>query len=877
MEKRFLAVLVNLLVGVSVALGDGGMFLRRTPNTQADVFQPTQKVYIRWNGSQEKLLIQTKYEGPAEEMVWIIPVPSQPTVERADGSIFNDLSKLTAEPDVDYTEFVDLTVSTWSVGGISNPSSDPVEWHERIGSYDVALLRPVGGENVIQWLNANDFTVPDPIKPVLEDYLHDGWWMVAARIHPEALSSITREKLATGTLHPLDMTFQSPVCVFPMRLTSMVSGPVEELIYIEGPAHYEPATLTEGPWDIKLYGGPLREVPQNYVLQNLEHALAIRDGKTEMSLGPCLTKLRRVFRPDEMTEDLVFRELDLVRWLAGDDLLRVAQAATQYGRWRDPNGVMPLLMALSPEALDKVIPDLQDYQPWPSPSGRFLSSSGMLRWSSRLGVTSLRRLTIASEIWAIGCGHLRSCIWALGEIAVENPLSGEAEAVFLQCAQHDNQLIRMEAYIALAKMRSERCGMIFSSRLSEVLENAPPATAWSIDLQIAMGELNVLADGIWQFGTAEQKDTLVGLVRRLLGEIPVDTNYFITERQEWEMTSNGHWPTWIVFRAASTQDPRLINALESRHPEDPNARVSPVPTALLRAEAACGAPEAIAAMIQQVLREADRTVEPSKFATVDHTSLETQSLRTDIVYRRGRRYELYPIPLDISDEIMRSALSKDGLTDWHQLYLLVRIKNPEALERELLEQIWDTGDESRQLLVIDVLYVWGDEQTLMDLYAGAEFSRVKTEIAWALAQLESHAATPMLEEQVHECWNPRWLSLGRTFLYMNTSERLPTYLDTEMGRVVQMVWSHFHPTSGVPDTGRLAALKRLAADRTIHAGARFELLGKDYGGTEWGLPLLERAARDILAVDSSPATILRITSMMKAVGNSGFVIDASSN
>ncbi len=64
---------------------------------------------------------------------------------------------------------------------------------------------------------------------------------------------------------------------------------------------------------------------------------------------------------------------------------------------------------------------------------------------------------------------------------------------------------------------------------------------------------------------------------------------------------------------------------------------------------------------------------------------------------------------------------------------------------------------------------------------------------------------------------------------------------------------------------------------TIDVGTQSELLGTDYGGTEWGLPLLEQAARDILAVDSSPATILRITSMMKAVGNNGFLIDASSN
>jgi hypothetical protein len=76
---------------------------------------------------------------------------------------------------------------------------------------------------------------------------------------------------------------------------------------------------------------------------------------------------------------------------------------------------------------------------------------------------------------------------------------------------------------------------------------------------------------------------------------------------------------------------------------------------------------------------------------------------------------------------------------------------------------------------------------------------------------------------------------------------------------------------------RLALLKRLAADDTIHAGMRFDLLGVDYGGTDWGLPLLEKAARDILATDLSATTVARIQSMMKSVGNSGFVIDPAAN
>ncbi|NLZ04800.1 MAG: DUF2330 domain-containing protein [Phycisphaerae bacterium] len=84
-QQLLFALWLNVLACAGAALGDGGMFFQRI--SYEDVFQPTQKVYIRWDGSQEDLLIQTKYEGPAEEMVWIVPVPSQPTVERGNTAV----------------------------------------------------------------------------------------------------------------------------------------------------------------------------------------------------------------------------------------------------------------------------------------------------------------------------------------------------------------------------------------------------------------------------------------------------------------------------------------------------------------------------------------------------------------------------------------------------------------------------------------------------------------------------------------------------------------------------------------------------------------------------------------------------------------------
>lgn len=912
MRRQLAIVLISVMAGAGTVFGDGGMFFRHAAHNAADVFQPTQKVYIRWDGSQEKLLIQTKYEGPAEEMVWIVPVPSEPTVQRADGSIFNELGKRTYGLAIDFTDFAGLDIYTFggSAGG-SASSTSPAVWHERLGDYDVALLRPVGENDVIQWLNANDFAVPEEIQPVLGDYVRDGWWMVASRIHPDALSTITSEKLAKGALHPLEMTFQSSACVYPMRLTSMAAGPVEELIYIEGPAHYEPATLTDAPWDIKLYGGPTRKMLTSYPLSDLENAAAVSEGKTQVQTSPRLTKLRRVFQPEEMTEDIVFREIDLGRWLASTEPvpltpyealvnrqpdphaqasfalqlansapMRIAQAATQYGRWRDPNGIDPLVAALSPDALDQVRPNEQDYLSWPFPSSGFLSWRGIDKWS----------WSTSKQDWPQhpGCGHLRSCIWALGEIGIEHEIGSAAVDKLLECAQHENQLIRMAAYIALTKTRTERLGPILVDRLARVFAVSPLPALWWHDFQVAEAEISIAAEWIGRFGALQQKQALVDLLRRLTEDIHGSPLYFGSP--EAITVSANSWPEWIVGQAANTRDERLISALE-----DLRSRLSPdrasyeIPF-LLAAEAACGSSPAYAAVTRSLLDsetgivssgQAPGTGGITSLANLNYAYDVPPSLRVCILHRRGLACVLFPMPTEAADSVIRSALSEQTISDWYALYLLAGIKIQQADDKEKLMRIWNSREPDRRLLAVDVLYVWGNEQMLMDLYDQAEFAKVRSEIAWALAALGSVGGRALIEEQIRESWNAEWLSLSKTFIHHGMSDlrgRYPqTGLPIEIERNEQALWHYFHPLSEVLDDERLAALKRIAADRTIHAGMRFDLLGVDYGGTEWGLPLLEQAARDVLAIDSSSSTTQRILSMMKSVGNGGFAIDSPSN
>ncbi len=713
-QLHLLVFLVGPWLSTGIAWGDGSMFVRW--NHDADILQPTQKVYIHHEEGLERLVIQTKYEGPAEEMVWLVPVPAQPTVERGDPNLFKELGKATRRLDISHTDFVALRFA----GGSVDRGSDPVEWRRRIGDYDVVLLAPIGEEDVIAWLNANEFGVPEEATPILADYIANQWWMVAARIHPDALTEITEEALANGTLHPLDMTFESSECVYPLRLPSLAAGPVEELIYIEGPSHYQPATLAHGDWSIEVHGGPTYTLPDEYAHSAVDQVEEILTGRVMINSERYLTKLRRVFEPEEMTDDLIFEAMDYTRFLASNDANRIAQAATQLGRHRDPAGMPGLVAAIAPAALEQAQPQAEHCSIWLAPSARILSIGGVFDHS-------------------VVCQHLRSCIWALGEIGIQHAMNPLVETALLRCARHDSQLIRMEAYTALIKLRARSLGPTLSERLGEILESLPTpmGSPWWPEVITVIAEMDMLIDWIERFGTIQQKESVIKTLSSMLESLSAELETTLAD----SAFSPYRWAGWIVWRAALTPDPQLLVPLQDFRDRLGPETVDRNFEFLLTAEAACGSSEAFTLVVQHMAEDPDTLhIRDSD----GHAYIPSLTRRNEeVTLRQWTRWQAGPsspyydrdMPSDIRDTIARTALETEGLSDWRVLYVLGHIASPLAEEHEHLMDIWDRNTGAIRVVAVDLLYAWGDSDTLLQLYEETDDLDVQAEITWALEEL----------------------------------------------------------------------------------------------------------------------------------------------
>ncbi len=733
--KRLLIaiVFINVVACLSTALGDGKVFLKY--NKQADILQPTQKVYIRWDGSEEKLVIQTKYEGPAEEMVWIIPVPAEPNVKKGDPNLFEKLSTATRHSDISHTYFpyVDTGYASAARG-----ARDVVQWRRRIGDYDVALIKPAGGENALQWLNANQFAVEGKAIPILEDYIKQKWWMVAARIHPDALTDITRNKLAQGLLDPLDMTFPSARCIYPLRLTQFVAGPVEELIYIEGQNHFQPVGSAKG-WEMDVFGGPQRITSENQKhLSTVEFATLAAAGRTTKNNVRHLTKSRKVFQPSEMKSDVVFEKMDYTNLLSlgGDD--RIGQAATQYGRHSDPAGIPHLLSLLSANELKRVLPEAEDSR-GPDPRGQSQYAAALSQLSQ--------------------CKHLRSCIWALGEIVLEHGYDRAVEDTLLRCARHDSQPIRMEAYIALTKAGFSDLGGVLLDRVPRILDRGKEyrGFGWSGEGWILRSEADVIADWIEQHGTPADKHAFAGILMKAIGELST-RSVTTTTTDEWDHPVLYGWSEWLIARAVDTSDPGVLSVLQKLRERVPDA--NGVVSFLLKAEAACGSREAIPMLARRMAEDQDRILRERKVYAGGNDSVPARmaeqllaklpleqrppaydSLRQRIIRNRGARSDgvgrILDVPAETADVIIRTTLSDHELDDWYVLYLLAQIKKPQERDREMILSLWNKKDLPKQMVIVDVLWLWQDSKTLLGIRAQAANGEVLSELNRAVASLNA--------------------------------------------------------------------------------------------------------------------------------------------
>lgn len=240
---------------------------------------PVQRAVLKFDGREEILTIESVIDGPAGKYGWVVPLPTQPTYVKAVRPEYiansftevkprvlpiephdNKLSMLlngllcaallTAglryrrqEPGIRvflfFAElFGGLLLINWimakpqeegamkadmAVAGAPSSMAKAVPAEEvnvrslgTIGSYDVNVISGRSSQPLIDWLKDHDIELPANAKPVVEQYVKEGWCFLASEFRKDSASPLPP--------HPLKAVFPTNKPIYPMRLTALMGN-----------------------------------------------------------------------------------------------------------------------------------------------------------------------------------------------------------------------------------------------------------------------------------------------------------------------------------------------------------------------------------------------------------------------------------------------------------------------------------------------------------------------------------------------------------------------------------------------------------------------------------------------------------------------------
>ncbi len=168
--------------------------------------------------AQEDLILKITVEGEVNHFAWVIPFPSQPTANKADAKLFEEL--------FDYVDYRlqaknDLKKKFGGMGGgfFGAEAGVDVLSREIVGSYDVAVVRENVPGKLNEWLEEEGYQRIDNGDDVLKFYREKGYVFACVKVSDAELKADT-----PIDLHPLRFTFPTggrDGIYFPMKMTGL--------------------------------------------------------------------------------------------------------------------------------------------------------------------------------------------------------------------------------------------------------------------------------------------------------------------------------------------------------------------------------------------------------------------------------------------------------------------------------------------------------------------------------------------------------------------------------------------------------------------------------------------------------------------------------
>jgi hypothetical protein len=241
--KRFATAtsVVALLAGAPEALAFCGFFVAKG---DAELFNEASKVVMVRDGNRTVITMVNDFQGDASDFAMVVPAPTvlqREQIHVTENAVVEHLDAYSAPRLVEYFDpdpcqpiVVMERMMTLGAAGPQATLADgarnralgvTVEAQYLVGEYDILILSATQSDGLETWLKENDYSVPDGASEVLGSYIGQGMKFFVAKVNLEE-----HAKQGGGLLRPLQIAFESPKFILPIRLGMLNSKGSQDLL-----------------------------------------------------------------------------------------------------------------------------------------------------------------------------------------------------------------------------------------------------------------------------------------------------------------------------------------------------------------------------------------------------------------------------------------------------------------------------------------------------------------------------------------------------------------------------------------------------------------------------------------------------------------------
>jgi Na+-translocating ferredoxin:NAD+ oxidoreductase RnfD subunit len=228
--KKIAAFIILAMMISHEAVAFCGFYVSKADGTLKN---KTSQVILVRDGNRTVITMYNDFKGDIKDFAMVVPVPvvlSKSDIKVVDQQIFNVLNEYSKPRLVEYYDQNPCSQYLYQmlegkVPGVSNEvvvtgygvkrkqETVKIEAKYLVGEYDILMLSATESAGLKTWLDQNGYKIPANAEEVLEPYIKSNLKFFVVKVNEQE-----KKKLPGNFLRPIQITFNSPKFMLPIRL-----------------------------------------------------------------------------------------------------------------------------------------------------------------------------------------------------------------------------------------------------------------------------------------------------------------------------------------------------------------------------------------------------------------------------------------------------------------------------------------------------------------------------------------------------------------------------------------------------------------------------------------------------------------------------------